>query len=262
MTLYSLDPYVARSSPVHAWDPRLKLVLTLTFILTLASLPGTAWPIYGVLAALDCAAVMLAELPARLVWRRSWPVLMVGAAALPLLWLTPGVPLWSLPAGPWNLAITGAGMVRVMTLLLKAGMAVSAVVVLTATASFPALLEAMEALGLPPLLVSIVGLMWRSLFVLVEEVGRLQRARDSRSGGEVRGSLIWRARVTGGMMGNLLLRALERSERIYQAMLARGYDGRPQFHSLPPLSGLEKAALWSGTGGLGLLALLAWWGWG
>jgi len=35
----------------------------------------------------------------------------------------------------------------------------------------------------------------------------------------------WRARVTGGMAGSLLLRSMERSERVYNAMLSRGYNG-------------------------------------
>jgi cobalt/nickel transport system permease protein len=40
------------------------------------------------------------------------------------------------------------------------------------------------------------------------------------------GSLLWRAQVTGNMVGQLFLRSYDRSERVYQAMLARGFDGR------------------------------------
>jgi cobalt/nickel transport system permease protein len=36
---------------------------------------------------------------------------------------------------------------------------------------------------------------------------------------------MWRARVMGNMAGQLFLRSYERSDRIYNAMLARGYDG-------------------------------------
>ena len=51
------------------------------------------------------------------------------------------------------------------------------------------------------------------------------RARDARSVGSG-GSLLWRAQVTGNMVGQLFLRSYDRSERVYQAMLARGFDGR------------------------------------
>ena len=43
--------------------------------------------------------------------------------------------------------------------------------------------------------------------------------------------MTWRARVTGGMAGSLFLRAFERSDRIYMAMVSRGYDG--EIRTLP-----------------------------
>jgi cobalt/nickel transport system permease protein len=91
----------------------------------------------------------------------------------------------------------------------------------------------MRTLGLPRLLVATVSFMYRYLFVIGEEALRLMRARDSRSarlpgqkGGD---SLGWRAKVLGHMVGSLFLRTYERSERVYAAMLARGYDGEPRF---------------------------------
>jgi len=88
--------------------------------------------------------------------------------------------------------------------------------------------------------VSIVGLMYRYIFVLADEAGRLARARASRSGehdgAKSGGGLIWRGRVTGGMIGNLALRSFERSERIYDAMVARGYTGEVRHFAPPGLS--------------------------
>ncbi len=81
--------------------------------------------------------------------------------------------------------------------------------------------------------------MWRYLFVLADEALRLLRARQARSGQTDRpglkpgGSLSWRGRVAGGMAGSLFLRAFERSDRIYMAMVARGYDGEVRSSPLP-----------------------------
>jgi len=102
----------------------------------------------------------------------------------------------------------------------------------------------MRAVKIPRLLVAIFGLMWRYLFVLADEALRLLRAREARSAesptsppqgkgtpfpwqgrGWGLGPLLWRGQVAGGMVGNLFLRSLERGERIYAAMAARGYDG-------------------------------------
>jgi len=83
--------------------------------------------------------------------------------------------------------------------------------------------------------------MWRYLFVIVDEVLRLLRARTARSAEtglpnhKSGGSVLWRARVTGGMAGSLLLRSIERSDRIYNAMLSRGYDGEVRSLAHPAL---------------------------
>jgi cobalt/nickel transport system permease protein len=49
------------------------------------------------------------------------------------------------------------------------------------------------------------------------------------------GKLIWRAQVAGGMIGGLFLRSYERSERVYAAMLARGYAGEMRLLNPPQL---------------------------
>ena len=69
--------------------------------------------------------------------------------------------------------------------------------------------------------------MYRYLFVLVDEAQRLQTARESRSAGSG-GTVAWRARVLGGMVGSLFIRSYERSERIYAAMVGGASNGGAQ----------------------------------
>ena len=112
-------------------------------------------------------------------------------------------------------------------------------VVLTSSTSFPHLLQAMRSLRLPKVLVAITGFTYRYLFVIADEALRLMRARVARSAapsGQGGGTVLWRARVTGSMVGSLFLRSLERSERIYSAMLARGYDGEVRALHAPTLT--------------------------
>jgi cobalt/nickel transport system permease protein len=89
----------------------------------------------------------------------------------------------------------------------------------------------------PATLVAIVGFAYRYLFVLSDEALRLTQARTARSavidGQRSGGSLLWRGKVTGRMVGGLMLRSMERSERIYNAMLARGYQGQMRVLSRP-----------------------------
>ena len=85
------------------------------------------------------------------------------------------------------------------------------------------------------------------------------RARTARSGITDRkgskpgGNLAWRAQIAGGMAGNLFMRAFERSDHIYMAMLSRGYDGEIRAAPLPGLPTRDVLVL---ICGLGLLALL------
>jgi len=95
-------------------------------------------------------------------------------------------------------------------------------------------------LRVPGTLVAITAFMYRYLFTLRDEAVRLVRARAARSGAlsgqRSGGRVIWRAQVSGSMVGNLFLRSYERSERVYAAMLARGYTGEMRTLDLPPLT--------------------------
>ena len=224
-----LDPYIPRLSPVHRLDARVKLVLTLAYIVALTSLPIHApltWPL--AFLALVWLVVWAARLPLGHVLKRSLLALPFTLAAAALLFTVPGQPLTTLSLGPVTLTVNQEGLLRFVTVVLKAWLAVQMTVVLSATTRFTELLQALRSLGVPQVLVSIVGFMYRYLFVLVDEVGRMIVARESRSArpdGRPGGSVAWRAGVTGRMAGSLFLRSYERSERIYAAMLARGFDG-------------------------------------
>jgi cobalt/nickel transport system permease protein len=89
-------------------------------------------------------------------------------------------------------------------------------------------------------MVAIISFMYRYLAVLTGEAARMSRARTARSaarpGLRSGGSIGWRASVTGHMVGSLFLRSYERSERIYGAMQARGFDGELRSMPGPPLT--------------------------
>jgi cobalt/nickel transport system permease protein len=265
--IHFLDPYRHRISPVHAFDPRLKLVLVLLFIFTNALIPVGAWPVYILMFTLVLALVILSELGVGYVLKRSALALPFVLAALPLLFTVPGKLLLSFSIGAWDLSLSQPGLERFITIALKSWISVQAAILLASTTPFPDLLLAMRSIKIPRILVSVFGLMWRYLFVLVDEVLRLLRARTARSGQSEQpglktgGTLLWRARVTGGMAGSLFLRGIERSDRIYMAMLSRGYDGEVRTSSTPKINPTDWIALAGGLVVLGLLlsfSLLLW----
>lgn len=263
MTAAVRDPYIPARSVVHHLDARLKLLLALGFILTAALLPAGAWASYLLLLALAFSAALVSEMGIGRLLRRSWAALPFALAALPLLFTTPGPTLILLHPGLPQAEITLPGLVRFLSLAIKSWLSIQAAVILTAATPFPDLLAAMRSLGLPRFLAAVIGLMWRYLFVLADSAARLMRARTSRSGAaqgqRSGGKIAWRARITGEMAGNLLLQSLERADRIYAAMLARGYDGEargPAPAQFQWSSWLVLAAALTGMAGILLLGWL------
>jgi cobalt/nickel transport system permease protein len=119
----------------------------------------------------------------------------------PLSLSEPG--LW----GAWNIAVKGT-----------IGVAASAL--LTATTTVPDLLRALERLRVPRALVAIATFMIRYGEVLSADLARMRIARISR-GDDPR--WIWQVRALARTAGALFIRSYERGERVYVAMLARGY---------------------------------------
>jgi cobalt/nickel transport system permease protein len=240
MHVHYLDPYHPRNSPIHNLDPRLKLVISIVLILANTLLPTGAWPIYILFFAIILSLEIISELGVGYVLKRSSLALPFVLAALPLIFTVPGTALFTVSIGHWELTASYQGLERFISISIKSWLSVQVAILLASSTSFPDLLVAMRSLHVPQLLVSTFGLMWRYMFVLVDEAGRLIRARASRSGkrddipgGNPGGSIAWRARMTGGMAGSLFLRAIERSDRIYMSMVSRGYDGEVRSLPLP-----------------------------
>jgi len=268
MHIHFLDPYRAGVSLIHRFDPRVKFVLAVALILTNALIPPGAWPVFILLFTLILSIEILSELGVGYVLKRSLLAIPFVLAALPLIFTVSGQALFSFSVGPWVITITYPGMERFISIVLKSWLSVQVAIVLAATTSFPDLLVSMRAVRVPRLLVSIFGLMWRYLFVLADEASRLIRARASRSGHsnlpntKSGGKLTWRARVTGGMAGNLFLRGIERSDRIYMAMVSRGYDGEARSMPFPVIRPSDWIVLVLGLSLLVILITFAYLFWG
>lgn len=218
-------------------DPRIKVVVALLFILAVSLTPFGAFAPYALLLALVWAAAAAAGVEPGYLLKRSFIAVPFALAAVTLPFTVPGETVAVIPAFG-GLAVSAEGLVRFASILVRSWISVQMAILLMAVTSFPALLAALTALRVPRPLIAIISFMYRYLFVLSEEALRLRRARAARSGARPGlrsgGTLLWRGKVAGQMVGSLMLRSLERSERIYNAMLARGYAG--QVHTPEPMA--------------------------
>ena len=218
----------------------------MAFIVAVSLMPVGAYLVLGiawlVVAAVSVASHLGPLRPARKAFL-AFPFLL---AAFPLVFTRPENPLGSFDVGPLTLTVSGEGLRIFTTIALKSWISVQAALLLAFTTPFHDLVDGLRQLRLPTIMVAIISFMYRYLSVLSDEATRMSRARASRSadpGGRGGGSILWRARVTGSMAGSLFLRSYERSERIYAAMQARGFEGEFRHLHSRALRPLEYAAL-------------------
>ena len=230
----AFDRYHGNDSFIHRLDPRIKVVVTVGFILSNALLPDGAWIAFGLSWLLLLLANRFSNLGMTFTLKRSFVALPFALVAVTVLFSTLGKPLVSFHFLIWNFTITNIGLMRFITILIRSWLSVQIAILLVATTRFPDIIHALEHLRIPSILTTIIAFLYRYLFVLGDEVFRLMRAREARSAavavsGQRSGrSAVWQAQVAGHMAGQLFLRSYERSDRVYNAMLARGYTGHLQ----------------------------------
>jgi len=189
----------------------------------LALAAPAVWPVFGVYFVLIAALVGLSGLSVPYVLKRSLVIIpFVVVVAIFVPFFRQGEAVASLHVWAWQISLTGHGLEVLGTILAKAWLSILALVLLTATTPMTDLLRGLAQLRLPRVMVMILSFMYRYIFILADEVMRMKQARDSRHTG---GSRLFQVRTVGRMAGTLFIRSYERGERVYAAMLARGYDG-------------------------------------
>ena len=137
------------------------------------------------------------------------------------------MPSRTIERGPELVAQVGVALRRVgqlqRTLLAKATLGVLAGLTIAATTEPQEVVRGLERLRLPKTMVQIMAFMIRYLEVVGDDLRRQQIALASR-GFSARNPRHWP--VLARSAGALFIRSYERGERVYLAMLSRGYTGR------------------------------------
>ena len=225
----AFDRYHHGNSPIHRLDARVKVLVTIAFIISNALLPDGAWIAFALVWAFILIANAASGLGLVFTFKRSFVAFPFALAAITALFSIPGTPVASFQFLMWHLTITDAGLLRFVSIVIRSWLSVQMAILLVAVTEFPKIVHALRHLRIPAVLTVIISFLYRYLFVLADEVMRLLRAREARSGMVAGtrggGSVAWRAKIAGNMAGQLFLRSYERSDRVYNAMLSRGYKG-------------------------------------
>ena len=201
---------------MHRLDPRAKVIGTMLFLLTVISFPKYEIAALAPFFLYPVLLLTVGEIPVRFIIKK---MIVVSPFAIFIGIFNPILDTRT-AAVVFGVSLS-AGWISFLSILLKFALTISAALLLIATTSFSGVCHALRRLGFPALFVSQLLFLYRYLFVLMEETMRIIRARDMRSFGK-RGTGL---RVFARLIGILFLRTVDRAERIYYAMLSRGFQG-------------------------------------
>ncbi len=198
-----IDRYSRIVSPVHHLPAGLKFVSILFIIITTVAVPGNWYFFFIAVFLFLISIIFISTIPIGFIIRR-------------LLLLEPfviGIAILSIfQTGGWPVFIR---------ILMKSTLCLLAIIIFSNTTRFTDFIRLLRQIHIPGVLVNVIALMYRYIFVLIDESERMQRARACRT--FVRqNKLFWK--LQGSLIGQLFVRSYERGERIYRAMRARGFS--------------------------------------
>ena len=212
-----LDEYADINSSIHRWEPRCKLIALLalmfafSFVRELRLLPA--------MLVVTGALYALSRLPLTFLLARlrlpGFFFLMVGVL---LPFLSGQTVLFRI--GP--LALREEGCLDLLLIAVKFVSILTTGLVLFGTTPFVTSVKAMRALGLPPTLADMTLFSYRYIHEIGDDLEIMETAMRLRG---FRGRHPRGLGILASLAGSILVRSYERADRVYKAMILRGYNG-------------------------------------
>ena len=219
-------------------DARVKVATILLFIVVVGLVHDLA--ILAGMFGLALALGLLSRLPPGILLRRIliFIPLFTAVIAIPALFITPGDPL--VTAGS-RVIITQQGARTAGLLVLRVTDSLSFGILLVLTTRWTNVLAALRWFRVPSVFVTVLGMTYRYIFLLLHSINSMFLARRSRSLGTFPASE--NRRWLGQALGTTMAKSHQLSEEVYLAMLSRGY--RDEGVALIDLSFRRRDFLWA-----------------
>lgn len=211
----SLNLLSLQDTPVHRIDPRSKIFVTIFFIFITVSFPK--YELSGMLPLIIYPVVImsLGRIPLENIGLK---ILAVSPFAIAIGIANPFIDQ-QIIMNIGNLGISG-GTVSFISILIKFFLTVGTALTLIATTGFETMCAGLIRFKIPRVFAVQLLFMYRYIFVMFDEALRMIRSHSLRSF-----STYPDIKIIGSLIGQLLLRSLNRAERIHNAMISRGFDG-------------------------------------
>lgn len=245
------EPFANGNSFVHNLDPRVRILFAFFFAIIVATTPHFSvllWASFFVVGIFFLSKLKIEKVLKRILVVNTFLVLLV--IILPFSY--PGQVVYAL--GP--LTLTKQGVFYALLIFLKSNLILACVLLLLSTSSIFSLAHALHHLHVPSKLVELIFFTFRYIHVIYQQYQKLMGAVKLRC--FTPKTNIYTYKTYAYLVASLLIKSYDRSERVYKAMLCRGFQGTfPVFRhfKMTPKDRLFSVA---GTIYLLFLAILAW----
>ncbi len=250
------DIFAYRDNILTRVDPRVKLVLALLAIIGVIVSKRPVFPL-AVLAA-GLGGMLAIRMPARLILvRLAAPLGIVLVVILLQSLLVGSTLLFSTSLFGWKIAVMLEGALHGALLGTRVLGAVSVLLLLSSTARAHQIFQALRWFGVPKGWVEVAMLMYRYIFMLMDQAADVMDAQKVRLGySSLRRSLS----STGVLAGTVMKVAMDQGIRTYEAMELRGYKGYMPFGALPRISSKDLWILCLTSGAIVVAYIRLEWG--
>ena len=224
----TIGQYFPGKSAIHKMDPRIKILLSILYIVMLFVADNMWGLLLGVL--FGFAAYLISRIPLSMIWKSMKPVVpIVIFTAVLNLFLSTGDPLWQ-----WKfLKITREGIETAVFMSVRILCLIAGTSLLTYTTSPIALTDGIERL-LSPLkkiklpvheLAMMMTIALRFIPTLIEETDKIMSAQKARGADFETGNIFQRAKALVPILVPLFISAFRRADELATAMECRCYHG-------------------------------------
>ncbi len=214
-----LDYIATQNTLISRWGTKSKFISFVLLIFSFACIKSLT--LLPVILLITGILLYLSRVPVRFVLQRlKIPALFIIVMALILLFFTRGQAIAQL--GP--LMVTQEGTVSALLMIGRFVSILTLIIVLFSTSTFLEILAVMQSLGIPEILLDMLMFTHRYLYELAGMFQQMNTAMVLRG---FEGHRIQAVYAYSYLAGTIFIRSYEQSQRIYQAMVMRGYGQIP-----------------------------------
>jgi cobalt/nickel transport system permease protein len=234
-SLVAVEDLSGKKGVMQAINPVAKLIAIIGMII--ASLLITNVSYMLAICAVPIVLVAASRIPLKHFFTRTALIPAFAAViSIPVLFLTAGTPVWAASLSGINLAITLEGATRFAIFTVRVWFCVASLTLLILSTGFDKTLKLLSSVKVPTLIIQLFSLTYRYFFVSIEEAQSVLIAKEARTYVHKRSLNLQSLKDLGSIIASLFIRTYERSERVYLAMKARGFQIEADTkHSVPKL---------------------------